>query len=174
MVLPPLSPLSPPAIAVEPEQSALLPVEQPLPVPTPADVLFDVFSALISSYLVALESHWNVTGREFFELHRFFRHEYERLFDELDHVAELRRGLGERIDLRFEPDPSDEESQPIAPDGETTAMIAELERLESVISSGRFVLDPTLAAVVDEISEGNRKSLWKLRSFLGTLPGSAV
>ncbi len=38
--------------------------------------------------------HWNVTGPQFHELHRFFQEQYEALNDIVDEVAERVRALG--------------------------------------------------------------------------------
>ncbi len=39
--------------------------------------------------------HWNVTGPDFSELHKFFETQYEELDDIIDEVAERARSLGE-------------------------------------------------------------------------------
>jgi starvation-inducible DNA-binding protein len=38
--------------------------------------------------------HWNVTGRDFYELHKFFEVQYEELDEIMDEVAERVRALG--------------------------------------------------------------------------------
>lgn len=38
--------------------------------------------------------HWNVTGRDFYELHKFFEAQYEALDEIMDEVAERVRSLG--------------------------------------------------------------------------------
>lgn len=40
--------------------------------------------------------HWNVTGQNFSELHKFFEEQYEALDDIIDEVAERARSLGGR------------------------------------------------------------------------------
>src|SRR3990167_7412575 len=40
--------------------------------------------------------HWNVTGPDFSELHKFFESQYEELDDAIDEVAERARSLGGR------------------------------------------------------------------------------
>ncbi len=38
--------------------------------------------------------HWNITGRDFYELHKFFEQQYEALDEIMDEVAERVRSLG--------------------------------------------------------------------------------
>ncbi len=40
--------------------------------------------------------HWNVTGLQFNDLHKFFEAQYEELDDIIDEVAERARALGAR------------------------------------------------------------------------------
>lgn len=157
---------------MDPNAPALSPTA---PAPqTDSDVLFNIFAAIFAAYLVALESHWNVTGPHFFELHRFFRKEYERLFGALDKVAELRRALGERIDIDFETEAIPPASVPTTPSAEGMAesLKGELERIEAEFLMGRPLLSMTDQAILDQISEGNRSAIWMIRSFLDALPSS--
>lgn len=48
----------------------------------------------IALYLKTRNFHWNVQGRQFFELHRLFESQYEQLDQMLDDVAERIRALG--------------------------------------------------------------------------------
>jgi starvation-inducible DNA-binding protein len=44
-------------------------------------------------YTKTLNYHWNVTGRQFHDLHAFFKQQYEELFEIIDDVAERARTL---------------------------------------------------------------------------------
>lgn len=55
-------------------------------------------SALLAdTYTLAIKTqnyHWNVTGREFYSLHKLFEEQYDALFDAADELAERLRALG--------------------------------------------------------------------------------
>lgn len=166
MVLPPPSPATA-TISVKPNSADMAPplVSTPVvPILTPESCLAEIFAQLFCAYFVALEAHWNVTGAQFFELHRFFRKEYERLFEAIDATAEMRRALGDRVALNFE----------FVIDSEATAnasgmvndLLVALNELEDSIAAGRGIVGPAEQAFLDELSNENRKSRWMLRSYL--------
>jgi len=47
-------------------------------------------------YIKTRNFHWNVVGKDFSELHKFFEAQYEALDEVFDDVAERMRALGER------------------------------------------------------------------------------
>src|SRR5437762_14048114 len=60
----------------------------------------DILNRLLSDEYVLLTKtrnyHWNVTGPQFNDLHKFFEGQYEALDDIVDEVAERVRALGGR------------------------------------------------------------------------------
>jgi starvation-inducible DNA-binding protein len=61
-----------------------------------ADILNSVLADETVLYVKTLNFHWNVTGENFGELHKFFQKQYEALSGHMDAVAERIRALGER------------------------------------------------------------------------------
>jgi len=45
-------------------------------------------------YTKTRNAHWNITGTNFFELHKFFESQYELLAESIDEIAERVRKLG--------------------------------------------------------------------------------
>lgn len=55
-------------------------------------------SVLADTYVLYLKTHgfhWNVTGSQFVQLHKFFEEEYRALWAVMDDIAERIRALGE-------------------------------------------------------------------------------
>lgn len=164
-----------------------VPAANPVPPIRVPATLADLTASLFELFLLATEQHWNVTGPQFFELHRFFGKERDRLFLTLDRIAELRRALGEVVELDLESEPSGYGLPSVESGGAAalersgsydggscaTAYAEGLEMLEQCMQSLRgsiFVHDfplMTLFSVLDQISEQNHKALYKVRSFAG-------
>lgn len=56
-------------------------------------VLADTFSVYFKTHA----SHWNVTGRNFYSIHKFFQKQYEELWASVDRIAETIRTLGSPV-----------------------------------------------------------------------------
>jgi starvation-inducible DNA-binding protein len=61
--------------------------------PALIDALYNVTSDAFVFYFKAHSFHWNVTGKDFPQLHDFFGKIYENVFDKIDHLAEHLRAL---------------------------------------------------------------------------------
>jgi starvation-inducible DNA-binding protein len=62
-------------------------------------------AVLADSYALYLKTqnyHWNVEGKNFYSLHSMFEAQYTELADVVDMVAELIRGLGEKVPASFD------------------------------------------------------------------------
>jgi starvation-inducible DNA-binding protein len=59
-----------------------------------ATILNHLLSDEFLLYTKTRNYHWNVTGRDFYELHKFFEAQYEVLDEIMDAVAERVRALG--------------------------------------------------------------------------------
>jgi len=60
-----------------------------------AEILNRLLSDEYVLYTKTRNYHWNVTGSDFSELHKFFEAQYEELDNIIDEVAERARSLGE-------------------------------------------------------------------------------
>ena len=61
--------------------------------PALIDALYNVTSDAFVFYFKAHSFHWNVTGKDFPQLHDFFGKIYENTFSKIDHLAEHIRAL---------------------------------------------------------------------------------
>jgi starvation-inducible DNA-binding protein len=59
-----------------------------------AEILNQLLADEYVLYTKTRNYHWNVTGSDFSELHKFFESQYEELDDIIDEVAERARSLG--------------------------------------------------------------------------------
>jgi starvation-inducible DNA-binding protein len=59
-----------------------------------ADILNTLLSDEYVLYTQTRNAHWNITGNNFSELHKFFEGQYEELDDLIDEVAERVRKIG--------------------------------------------------------------------------------
>jgi starvation-inducible DNA-binding protein len=57
-------------------------------------VLEETFAANFVSYYRLHQFHVNVRGREFYQLHKLFKHQYQTLQDHIDDLAEKLRTIG--------------------------------------------------------------------------------
>lgn len=55
-------------------------------------VLADSYSLMIKTH----NYHWNITGPNFYSLHKLFQEQYDELFEAIDEIAERIRALGEK------------------------------------------------------------------------------
>jgi starvation-inducible DNA-binding protein len=81
--------------AVEPEQP-----EQPGNMALPA-VLQQLLADVASFYHIVHEAHWNVTGTDFYQYHKFFDEIVEDVYNSIDPIAENIRKLGAKPAYRM-------------------------------------------------------------------------
>ena len=120
--------------------------------------------------------HWNVTGLQFNDLHKFFETQYEALDDIVDEVAERARSLGGRAAGTLE------EFRKSARLGEDPGKVPAARDMLAVLLSDHEALARTLRTDVDTVTdkykdtgtadfltgllEQHEKMAWMLRSFL--------
>ena len=121
--------------------------------------------------------HWNVTGPQFNDLHKFFEAQYEALADVVDEVAERARSLGGRAAGSLE------EFRKLARLGEDViGKVPAARDMLATLLADHEALARTLRADVDTVTdkhkdtgtadfltgllEQHEKAAWMLRSFL--------
>ena len=120
--------------------------------------------------------HWNVTGPQFNDLHKFFETQYEALDDIVDEVAERARSLGGRAAGTLEV------FRKTARLGEDPGKVPAARDMLAVLLSDHEALARTLRTDVDTVTdkykdtgtadfltgllEQHEKMAWMLRSFL--------
>lgn len=123
-------------------------------------------------YIKTQNFHWNVTGPEFFSLHKLFEAQYEELAEEIDEVAERIRALG------FYVEATTESFRKLSSIPEEHKVVAKHEMIEQLVEGHEQILREarqlcTLAdknqdaATVDLLGRrmsGHEKAAWFLRS----------
>jgi len=119
--------------------------------------------------------HWNVTGPQFNDLHKFFETQYEALDDTVDEVAERARALGGRAAGSLE------EFRTLARLSEDVGKVPAARDMLATLLADHEALTRTLRADVDTVTdkqdtgtadfltgllEQHEKAAWMLRSFL--------
>ena len=127
-------------------------------------------------YTKTRNAHWNITGSDFFELHKFFESQYELLDVMIDETAERIRSLGHfalgSLKDFLSVTQMDEENhdfenaqqiiQALANDHET---IIRIIRSDIIPISGKY-RDLGTADFVTGLMEKHEKMAWMLRSFI--------
>ena len=121
-----------------------------------------------------LNYHWNVEGKDFYEIHLLFDKQYNLLFADLDKIAERVRALGGialgSMNSMLEQATLKEDSkQP-----EITIMVSNLlkqyERLIDEIKGDRTTLenshDYATCKLLEDLLEQHEKTAWMLRSII--------
>jgi starvation-inducible DNA-binding protein len=120
--------------------------------------------------------HWNVTGPQFNDLHKFFESQYEALDEVIDAVAERARALGGRAAGSLE------EFRKLARLGEEVGKVPAARDMLAALLADHEALTRSLRADVDTVTdkhkdtgtadfltgllEQHEKSAWMLRAFL--------
>lgn len=140
------------------------------------DILNQLLSDEYILYTKTRNHHWNVTGSDFNELHKFFEGQYEELDGIIDSVAERARSLGGKslgTLAEFSKHARLKETPGEYPDAQT--MIAKLlYDHEALIEGLRVSLKDCVEKFKDMgtsdfltgIMEQHEKMAWMLRSYL--------
>lgn len=130
---------------------------------------------LADTYALALKTqnyHWNVTGIEFYSLHKMFEGQYEELHDAADELAERIRALGSYAPGSF----SEFAKLTNVPEAKKSpnakAMLEDLlasheitvAQANKVIDASEKVGDASTSDIVIGRIEEHQKTMWMLRS----------
>ena len=74
---------------------------EPAPSNSLAGELQDLLNNVSAYYITAHQFHWNITGPDFAEFHKFFGKIYDDAFESLDGLAESIRKLDQMVDIEF-------------------------------------------------------------------------
>lgn len=120
--------------------------------------------------------HWNVTGHQFHDLHKFFETQYEELDAIVDEVAERARSLGGRAAgtlAEFVKEARLEERPGEAPDarGMVANLLADHEAVvrslrEDLSACAEKLADAGTADFLTGLVERHEKTAWMLRACL--------
>lgn len=132
---------------------------------------------LADSYTLYLQTHnfhWNVTGRQFRELHLMFEEHYTELAEAVDEIAERIRTLGVAAPGTYKAFAELSSIEEVDGVPNATQMIATLTQShETVVRTCRAALaaaqeadDESSAAVVSDRMRIHEKTAWMLRALL--------
>ncbi|MBI4397599.1 MAG: DNA starvation/stationary phase protection protein [Candidatus Omnitrophica bacterium] len=139
-----------------------------------AGELSDILANTYVLYLMSQNFHWNVRGRLFSSLHKFFEEEYTELAKAVDRIAERIRALGflvpatladflKNTSLGEKPGTlsADEMIQALIDSHETV-----IRALRDAFSLAEGVEDDASCDLISQRLEAHEKSVWMLRSSL--------
>ncbi|MDE1765643.1 MAG: DNA starvation/stationary phase protection protein [Thaumarchaeota archaeon] len=141
-----------------------------------ADILKKLLSDEYVLYTKTRNYHWNVTGQQFNDLHKFFESQYEEIDDIIDEIAERIRTLGVMSIAtlgEFTKNTRLKEEPNTYPDSKTMLRNL-LGDHESVIRTMREDLETCTSKYQDAgttdfltgLMEQHEKMAWMLRAFL--------
>lgn len=129
-------------------------------------------------YFKSRSYHWNVTGKQFFQLHALFEKFYGEIAEVGDSLAERLRAMGDSpaftvaeqlrvAELHEDPSPESVRMVPF--------LLADLEKmtrsLRDLSKAAQHVGDVATINLADSIADKNEKTIWMLRVYL-TEPGT--
>lgn len=123
-------------------------------------------------YIKTQNFHWNVTGPEFFSLHKLFEKQYEDLAEEIDEVAERIRALG------FYVEATSQNFRKFSSIPEESHLLAKHEMIQQLVEGHEQVLrearklstlaekhqDPATIDLLGRHMAAHEKAAWFLRS----------
>jgi starvation-inducible DNA-binding protein len=126
-------------------------------------------------YTKTLKFHWNVEGRQFHDLHVFFRHQYEAIFSYVDDVAERVTTLGGKSFgtlQEFSKNSTLQENPALHP--KDLDMIAQLladhetiiKQLRKDVETTQNLGDAGTSNFLTDLMEKHEKLAWMLRAHL--------
>lgn len=140
------------------------------------DALAQLLADTYILYLKTQNFHWNVTGENFFTLHKLFEEQYTSLAAAIDEIAERLRALNTRAPgsfSQFSKLTSLEESQgPLSADKMLRTLCHDHEHLSKNIAALFPILEQSQDEVTLDLFIGRKsehdKIVWMLKSTLGS------
>lgn len=139
-----------------------------------SELLSEILANEYLLYLLTLNFHWNITGKNFISIHELLESHYESLKDTVDEVAERIRMLGFHAPASYKK----YQAQAIVGDGENChdfeSMIRELSESHSKviklirdgITKTSDTTDYATADLLTRMLSDHEKQVWMLRSHL--------
>jgi starvation-inducible DNA-binding protein len=140
---------------------------------TMVDVLNRLLADEFVLYVKTRNFHWNVTGTNFSELHKFFEAQYEALDDAVDEIAERARALdgmaaGSMTDFLKLTRLAEASSHLSAPEM-LRALLADHEQIVRQLRADIGVADDAGDAGTEDfltgLMESHEKTAWMLRAY---------
>lgn len=143
-----------------------------------SDELIEELNRLLSDYQVLYQKlrayHWNVEGKDFFQLHEKFEELYDAVTVQIDDIAERIRGLGDYpvstyseqlVEARIAEDNGRIESEQMVKN-----LCSDYESLQDALDEAIEVAegedDSTTVNLLEEIQDDQAMTLWMLKSYL--------
>jgi starvation-inducible DNA-binding protein len=136
--------------------------------------LHEVLSDLYATFVMTQNLHWNLTGKEFYQLHILLEKQYEDLHAVIDEVAERIRALGLYVDASlasFQKQTTVKECKQLTNANESLKHL--LQTLEGVVKRARAVgnladekRDHASVDLIGRLMGQLEKSAWMVRSSL--------
>lgn len=143
-----------------------------------ADILNHLLADEYVLYTKTRNYHWNVTGPQFSQLHRFFEEQYEKLDDFIDDIAERARSLGgpaagSLAEFTKLARVKEQPGQSLDADGMIRQLLADHESLvrqlrEDAVAATDKHHDIGTGDFLTGLLEDHEKMAWMLRAYLST------
>lgn len=139
------------------------------------DQLNKLLATTFNVYLNTHNAHWNVTGKDFYELHILFEKQYKKLWKSIDVIAERIRELGDfpnlNIDSLYNNSAIDTIEQKIISSNKIVGNLLnnriELsEMCKKIVKNATNQGDDVTANLIIELATDHDKAIWMLRSLL--------
>ncbi len=138
-------------------------------------VVVSLEQVLADSYALYLKTqiyHWNVEGANFKSLHELFEEQYKELGSAIDTLAELIRGLGEKVRISFEGLASTTSIDDAREKANALGMVKDLAKdqlliiktLDKGLSICQKAGDEVVADALIQRLTAHRKNAWMLNS----------
>lgn len=147
--------------------------------PVSSDIIAGLIQAVANTSVLTfltLSAHWNITGPDFPHLHVLFGEQYEALFDTVDLLAERVRVLGAFVPVNLSGFESMAGMPSLSPLSSARGSVEALVQahtknvtdLQGLAVTAKTAGDTVTENMILGLIEGEQKTLWQLRSYLGT------
>lgn len=132
-----------------------------------------LFSVLLNSQLLALKTqnyHWNVIGKDFYQLHKLFEDQYNEISGSIDEIAERIRALGFFVEPIITSHKENVINTYCNHDSSAKDMIYDLvesnQKLCTIIEKAIEVADAVTIDLLQDRLAAHQKNIWMLQSLL--------
>jgi len=124
------------------------------------------------AYYKAHQSHWNVTGADFPQYHKFLGKVYEELFEAVDDIGEIIRSLGAKAPATLATLATMQPVDPATEDDALPAMITQLKATNDLIITtlrqgiSQATAEPAVQNFLQDRLMAHQKLGWMLNAIL--------
>ena len=141
--------------------------DEPKPAKSMDVILQDLVNEMFGFYTKLHKYHWNVTGQNFFDLHKMFGKMYDDVFDNIDKTAEYIRILGSMADIKVPSGASNASGDMQMVADVLRANTALLASLKAAEEAADFYEHCDIENFMADRIDAHNKWDWQLKAFKG-------